>query len=592
MTGRTHVAVGLVAWLLIQGAASGSEFGSLCASPGVANGAPPIYLAVGIDGLVRLKLSPLGEGSVATAVARDELEMLCADGFDVRAIDSGTLPTAFSIVRRNGHVYGNVWNSGKTPADTKTQWLRFDFEATGFFEQDEHVPVALFLDADALVAAQPSIIGNGIVIGAANLTPNGCGSAWLPDVPSANTEVEAFWRGGSALWSESCGSVNLDDGEEYRFFVAADAQGAVRYRNLGQDGDIVAPAIVDTSSRRPPLDAANGGVLVTATNFCNRCGDFELRFTNVASGWSALPIDASRIADNPPVMADIEKVNFDARPLGTVSSTRRITFKAIDAQDHKLSFAISGDRAPHCGDADSAALCAQEIDQEHRSFVIDASPCATLRRDQTCTVGVTFVPQGAFDETAKLEYRVDDGAWVVQIGLEGFGLPPMGDGTATPAVEYLNPTLGHYFVTTLTSEIALLDSGVSPGWMRTGEWFLAYMPGRGPTGTKPVCRYYGKPEAGIDSHFYSASASECNAIAQRFSEGWILETPDLFEIGLPDPTSGACPDGKPVYRLWNARESSNHRYTTDVETRARMIAAGWIPEGYGPLGVVMCDATP
>jgi hypothetical protein len=42
--------------------------------------------------------------------------------------------------------------------------------------------------------------------------------------------------------------------------------------------------------------------------------------------------------------------------------------------------------------------------------------------------------------------------------------------------------------------------------------------------------------------------------------------------------------------LWNAGASSSHRYTTDRATRAIMIAAGWIPEGYGRDNVAMCDA--
>ena len=43
-----------------------------------------------------------------------------------------------------------------------------------------------------------------------------------------------------------------------------------------------------------------------------------------------------------------------------------------------------------------------------------------------------------------------------------------------------------------------------------------------------------------------------------------------------------------MYRLWNQRADSNHRYTTDPATKALMIAKGYIPEGYGPDAVVMC----
>jgi hypothetical protein len=43
-----------------------------------------------------------------------------------------------------------------------------------------------------------------------------------------------------------------------------------------------------------------------------------------------------------------------------------------------------------------------------------------------------------------------------------------------------------------------------------------------------------------------------------------------------------------VYRLWNGKANAGHRYTVDAGVRLDMIAKGWIPEGYGPDGVVMC----
>ena len=45
---------------------------------------------------------------------------------------------------------------------------------------------------------------------------------------------------------------------------------------------------------------------------------------------------------------------------------------------------------------------------------------------------------------------------------------------------------------------------------------------------------------------------------------------------------------RPVFRLWNGRADTNHRYTTRLDLRATMIDHGWISEGYGPLGVAFC----
>jgi hypothetical protein len=71
---------------------------------------------------------------------------------------------------------------------------------------------------------------------------------------------------------------------------------------------------------------------------------------------------------------------------------------------------------------------------------------------------------------------------------------------------------------------------------------------------------------------------------------FVLETSALFYIPLPDQASGACPPGtQPVYRVWDNRADTNHRYTTSRAIRDQMVAAGWLAEGYGPDAVIMCS---
>jgi hypothetical protein len=167
-----------------------------------------------------------------------------------------------------------------------------------------------------------------------------------------------------------------------------------------------------------------------------------------------------------------------------------------------------------------------------------------------------------------------------------------GTSHAETVVEYYNASLDHYFMTPLANEIAALDSsGVIVGWTRTGRVFEASAsPG---AGLSPVCRFYIPPIHG-DSHFFSASPDECATVRAKIGadpdfSGYIEETPAEFYIALPDLASGACPAGtSPVYRLWNGRADSNHRYTADRTTRDAMIARGYIAEGYGPDGVAMC----
>lgn len=162
---------------------------------------------------------------------------------------------------------------------------------------------------------------------------------------------------------------------------------------------------------------------------------------------------------------------------------------------------------------------------------------------------------------------------------------------AETVVEYYNATLDHYFITPLAAEIDALDSGRIAGWTRTGLAFDASSsPG---ADSSPVCRFSIPPAHG-DSHFLSASPAECAAVQAKVGvdpnfSGYVEETPAEFYIALPDASTGACPSGTaPVYRLWNHRADSNHRYTADAATRDAMIARGYVSEGYGPQGVAMC----
>jgi hypothetical protein len=157
-------------------------------------------------------------------------------------------------------------------------------------------------------------------------------------------------------------------------------------------------------------------------------------------------------------------------------------------------------------------------------------------------------------------------------------------------IEFYNQARDHFFISSLQADIDALDSGHFPGWVRTGQTFNAYGIGSGgPTTRRPVCRYLGSPAAGLDSHFYSASLGECLAVAVKFAGAWLLEAAEVMEIDLPDPDTGACPAGDiPVYRLWNNRADSNHRYTTSTVTRDQMLAKGYLAEGYGPGSVALC----
>ena len=158
------------------------------------------------------------------------------------------------------------------------------------------------------------------------------------------------------------------------------------------------------------------------------------------------------------------------------------------------------------------------------------------------------------------------------------------------AIEFYHAGFDHYFMSADAIEINALDTGYFTGWARTGYSFKVYVTGSSPgTTLRPVCRYYGLPSAGLDSHFYSASAVECWQVNAYYGTEWQIESDNVFQIALPNTTTGACPAGTtPVYRVFNQRPDANHRYMTSTVVRAQMEAAGWIREGYGPDATIMC----
>ena len=152
----------------------------------------------------------------------------------------------------------------------------------------------------------------------------------------------------------------------------------------------------------------------------------------------------------------------------------------------------------------------------------------------------------------------------------------------TTVIEFYNQSLDHYFITADTQETADLDNGVHPGWKRTGLTFQAIKPGETVAGSVPICRFYGSPAKGLDSHFYSANVAECAAVQAQFSDSWLLESQEVFRALPVDPNTGQCPSGnEQIFRLWNKRSDVNHRYTDQSTIYAQMIAKGYVAEGNG-----------
>ena len=175
-----------------------------------------------------------------------------------------------------------------------------------------------------------------------------------------------------------------------------------------------------------------------------------------------------------------------------------------------------------------------------------------------------------------------------------FCAAPLAHAATVTAVEFYNQALDHYFVSSLAPDIDALDSGRLRGWVRTRQTFQVFPSQEaGGASVNPVCRFYIPPQRG-DSHFLSASAAECATVLSLVAtdpnyNGYVYESPNAFYIALPDLTTGNCPANTlPVFRLWNNRADSNHRYTIDAGIKAEMLAKGYVAEGHGPNAVAMC----
>jgi predicted dienelactone hydrolase len=164
--------------------------------------------------------------------------------------------------------------------------------------------------------------------------------------------------------------------------------------------------------------------------------------------------------------------------------------------------------------------------------------------------------------------------------------PSPARGAEVDVVEFYNVNLKHFFITMEDGDAAYVDSGgAGPGWMRTGLKFKAHR-SVDPlefSARSPVCRFYGTPGIGPNSHFYTVDPGECTWV--KTDRGWFYEGIAFYiEPRLADAT---CPVGTiAVNRAYNnraAQNDSNHRFSTSNSEIEALTRAGWTVEG-----VVMC----
>ncbi len=180
--------------------------------------------------------------------------------------------------------------------------------------------------------------------------------------------------------------------------------------------------------------------------------------------------------------------------------------------------------------------------------------------------------------TATLHRLRLPGLLALAVSQAGFAAEP----TAS-AVEFYNVNLKHYFMTADAAEASGIDNGAAgAGWVRTGAVIRAFAKASDGTGLSAVCRFYGTPGKGPNSHFYTADPAECAQVKQ--DPGWTYEGIVFY---IQPAQNGVCSSGTTgVYRSYNngfAANNSNHRYLTDYTLFANMASQGFSPEG-----LVMC----
>ena len=265
----------------------------------------------------------------------------------------------------------------------------------------------------------------------------------------------------------------------------------------------------------------------------------------------------------PGVLSMPSSISFGSQTLGTTSAPSSVTVTNTGG---------------------SAVFVSSVNSSNPSEFAVTTSTCTTVNPGAGCLFSLTFTPGAAGARTATITV-VSNGTGSPQaVNASGTGV------TGTPGtinlIEYHHAAWDHFFMTGIVDEITKLDNGTFVGWARTGLKFKAF-----PTGTansSSVCRFFSTSFAPRSSHFYTPFPSECAAVMSN--PDWQLEG-QVFNIPIP-ALDGTCAAGTvPVYRLYNNGQGAapNHRYTTDLNVRSQMMAIGWVPEGYGNIGVIMCS---
>jgi serine protease len=205
-----------------------------------------------------------------------------------------------------------------------------------------------------------------------------------------------------------------------------------------------------------------------------------------------------------------------------------------------------------------------------------------LTANQSCSLLLTYQPKSAGNHNIAIKLY-NNSPTPSQF------LTAYGTGTAINQInvtEFYHAGLDHYFISADAPEISAIEQGAAgPGWVKTGQVFAASaVPA---SNLAPVCRFYGNPGLGPNSHFYTAQAEECALLKSQYQpteKSWRYEQ-TAFYISV-NTQAAACPGTAQIRRFYNRgfpAKDSNHRYVNSAALAANMLSRGWVDEG-----VVFC----
>jgi hypothetical protein len=233
-----------------------------------------------------------GAGVAVKIISHDGLSSrgVVADGVSASIPSQSSLPQTFSIVQFNGVVYGNFFVSGSQIPGKGTQWVAYSYSSVNMQNFGSHLAVALLVDAQQYYVNYPptyapALVGNGVIVGNASGTPNGCGFG-SNTTPYYNMQVESYWNGGNRLYPETCSSSGLTDGAVYNVGVHANTLGYVSYGvSGGMNWSSSSPYTIPDRPAGTAGSLAGGGLFFGLVGIPSVTQMITLNFSNAATGW-------------------------------------------------------------------------------------------------------------------------------------------------------------------------------------------------------------------------------------------------------------------------------------------------------------------